>query len=173
MSGTKAVVNSHTRVASCPPRFSLLWCVITKRKCVAEAEWDSEFSQFSLNLHGIWSQRWSRCQEANVKRMEKKKRNTPTLRKAFFSKWFIKNGGIAEKTQNKIYYCTQNFQLKLSIKWCQQLSEEKNQYSYPFLVKPWGFWRPQPERWPAVRLSLTLLTYCHSHLLQECRVEVL
>ena len=46
-------------------------------------------------------------------------------------------------------------------------------HSYPFLEKPWGFWRRRPERWPALQLSLTLLTGCHSHLLWECHAEVL
>lgn len=39
-------------------------------------------------------------------------RNMPTFRKAFFSKWFIKNGGIAEKTQNITKHCWCIFQFE-------------------------------------------------------------
>lgn len=54
------------------------------------------------------------------------------------------------------------------------LTEQKtDRCSYPFLGKPWGSWRPQPEWWPAVQLLLTLLSCCHFHLLWEYRAEVL
>lgn len=53
MSGTKAVVNSHTRVASCCQCFSFLWCVIAKRSRVAETVWNVRFPPIWWRLQSI------------------------------------------------------------------------------------------------------------------------
>lgn len=104
MRGTKAV-NSHTRVASWPQCFLCLWCVNTEtQRQMQSRTWDS---QLQVKPQPDNADVEDDAQEAfyTVLCVDATIRNINTFKKAFFSKWFIKNGGMAAKTQNIIAWC--------------------------------------------------------------------